>query len=342
MTVVHIYTKVSYKILFENLKSRLTNQGSFQKNTLMKIIRGLQNLPLYSGSVVTIGNFDGVHKGHQKILKTLVKKAQVMSLPSVLISFSPTPQHFFGYTQATLSNFKQKHYLLSDLGLDVHLIINFNYKFSQLEAYNFVQTILLDKLSMKYCLIGDDFRFGKGRVGSFELLQDLSKTNNFTLEKITSILYGNNHRISSSKIRSYLECGELSLASQMLGREFSITGKIIHGLKNGRTIGFPTINIPIKRKTSPVHGIFTVIVKLKGIIYQGVCSIGNRPIIGNKKTLLEVFLFDFNQQVYGLKAKVIFKYKIREEEEFDNFTALAQQIKIDVKEAKKYFKRLCN
>ncbi|MDC9714736.1 MAG: bifunctional riboflavin kinase/FAD synthetase [Gammaproteobacteria bacterium] len=302
----------------------------------MKLIRGLQNLNPYFGSVVTIGNFDGVHLGHQKIILRLVEKSKKIGVPCVLISFLPTPQSFFGHEQASLSSFKEKHALLSSLGLDTHLIIHFNQGFSQLEAQGFVQQILLDKLGMKHCLIGDDFRFGKGRKGDFALLQSLSKIQGFTVEKTPSVLH-NNCRISSSEIRSLLKQGELQAASQMLGYEFSITGKIIHGLKNGRNIGFPTINIPIQRKISPVHGIFAVMVELDGATYQGVCSVGNRPIIGGTKTLLEVFLFDFNRQVYGFKAKTIFKHKIRDERDFDDFSTLKKQIELDVADAKKYF-----
>ncbi|CAC9441377.1 Riboflavin kinase (EC / FMN adenylyltransferase (EC [uncultured Gammaproteobacteria bacterium] len=301
----------------------------------MKLIRGLQNLKNYAGSVVTIGNFDGVHIGHKKIISQLVKKSKELGLPSVLISFTPTPQSFFSREQASLSSFKEKHRLLSELDLDTHLIIRFNQAFSQLAAQTFVQEILLNKLNMKYCLIGDDFRFGKERKGSFELLQSLSKDKGFTVKETPSILC-NNRRVSSSAIRTLLKNGDTQSASQMLGHAFSITGKIIHGLKNGRAIGFPTINIPIQRKISPVHGIFAVTIELDGATYQGVCSVGNRPIIGGKKTLLEVFLFDFNQQVYGLEAKIIFKHKIREERNFADFKALKQQIELDVQNAKDY------
>lgn len=303
----------------------------------MKLIRGLHNLEKQQSSVVTIGNFDGMHAGHKKIILRLIEKSKAMGVPSVLISFSPTPQSFFGRPQAMLSSFKEKHGLLSKLGLDTHLIIRFNQAFSQLEASEFVQTILLDKLKMKHCLVGDDFRFGKGRKGDFELLKILSKINDFTVKKTLSILL-DNHRISSSEIRSLLEQGEMRLAAQMLGREFSIVGKVIHGLKNGRNIGFPTINIPIKRKISPVHGIFAVTVELQEKLYQGVCSIGNRPIVGGSKTLLEVFLFDFDEQVYGLEVKTVFKYKVRNERNFEDFEALKRQIELDVEIAKNFFK----
>ncbi len=303
----------------------------------MQLIRGLHNLKKQAGSVVTIGNFDGVHVGHEKIISRLVESAKVLGLPSVLISFAPTPQCFFGREQATLSNFKEKHRLLARLGVDEHLLIRFNQDFSELKAKDFIQQVLLDKLNMKHCLIGDDFRFGRGRQGDLKLLQNLSSANDFSVENTQSVLC-NDCRASSSEIRTLLTQGDLGDAAQMLGREFSINGKIIHGQKKGRTIGFPTINIPIKRKISPVLGVFATMVEIDGVVYQGVCNIGNRPTVNGTKTLLEVFLFDFDRDVYGLEAKVVFKHKIREEEKFDNFEALKQQISLDTQQAKAYFK----
>jgi len=305
----------------------------------MQLIRGLHNLKKHAGSVVTIGNFDGVHVGHDKIITKLVESAKTLGLPSVLISFAPTPQCFFGREQATLSNFKEKHQLLSKLGVDEHLLVYFNQAFSDIKAKDFVQQVLIDKLNIRHCLIGDDFRFGKNRQGDLALLQDLSKTKGFTVESTQSILC-NDSRASSSKVRALLSQGDLVGAAQMLGREFSISGKIIHGQQKGRTIGFPTINIPIKRKISPILGVFATIVEIQGVAYQGVCNIGNRPTINGTKTLLEVFLFNFNQEIYGLEAKVVFKHKIREEEKFDNFEALKQQIKHDAETAKKFFNQL--
>jgi len=303
----------------------------------MQLIRGLHNLKEHSGSVVTIGNFDGVHVGHEKIISRLTASAKKLGLPSVLISFAPTPQCFFGREQATLSNFKEKHCLLSQLGVDAHLLIHFNQAFSELEAKDFIQQVLLDKLNMKHCLIGDDFHFGKNRQGDLALLQSLSKANGFSVENTQSVLC-NDCRASSSEIRTLLSQGSLDEAAQMLGREFSISGKVIHGQQKGRTIGFPTINIPIKRKISPVLGVFATTVEINGVIFQGVCNIGNRPTINGTKTLLEVFLFDFDRDVYGLEAKVVFKHKIRDEEKFDSFETLKQQIELDTQQAKAYFK----
>ncbi len=303
----------------------------------MQLIRGLHNLKKHSGSVVTIGNFDGVHVGHEKIILRLVESAKALGLPSVLVSFSPTPQCFFGREQATLSNFKEKHRLLARLGVDKHLLIYFNQTFSELEAKDFIQQVLLDKLNMKHCLIGDDFRFGKNRQGDLKLLQNLSKSKDFSVENTQSILC-NDCRASSSEIRTLLTRGDLDAATQMLGREFSISGKIIHGQQKGRTIDFPTINIPIKRKISPVLGVFATTVEIQGVVFQGVCNIGNRPTVNGKKILLEVFLFDFDRDVYGVEVKVVFKHKIRDEERFDSFEALKQQIELDTQQAKAFFK----
>ena len=303
----------------------------------MQFIRGLHNLKNHAGSVVTIGNFDGVHVGHEKIILRLVESAKALGLPSVLISFSPTPQCFFGREQATLSNFKEKHQLLDRLGVDKHLLIYFNQTFSELKAKDFIQQVLLDKLNMKHCLIGDDFRFGKKRQGDLGLLQSLSKTKGFSVENTQSVLC-NDCRASSSEIRTLLAHGDLAAVTQMLGREFSISGKIIHGQQKGRAIGFPTINIPIKRKISPVLGVFATTVEVQGSVFQGVCNIGNRPTINGKEILLEVFLFDFDRDVYGIEVKVVFKHKIRDEEKFDSFEALKQQIELDTQQAKAFFK----
>ncbi len=302
----------------------------------MQIIRGLHNLKKHPGSVVTIGNFDGVHIGHQHIVNRLVKQSKLLGLPSVLISFSPTPQSFFTHEKATLSNFRQKHQLLKKLDLDVHLIIKFDREFSNMSADDFIQTILIDKLQMKFCLIGDDFRFGSGRAGDFKLLQDTSAQAGFKVENTQSIVR-DDCRASSSTIRDLLAKGKVESAAKMLGHEFSISGKVIRGKQLGRTIDFPTINIPIKRKISPVLGVFAVQVDIVGQSFNGVCNIGKRPTINGENILLEVFLFDFDQEVYGELATVVFKQRIRDERKFDSFDALKAQIILDTQSAKTYF-----
>ncbi|MDA7438151.1 bifunctional riboflavin kinase/FAD synthetase [Candidatus Pseudothioglobus singularis] len=302
----------------------------------MELIRGLHNLKKQPGCVLTIGNFDGIHLGHQEILKRLVSKSKKMGLPSLVVSFSVTPETFFGRPKARLSSFRDKHLFLESMGVDKHLLIRFNKGFSELSASSFINQILVEKIGVKHCFIGDDFRFGKGRLGDFSLLKAASHENNYTIEKLNSVLL-DGLRVSSSAVRSFLTDGNFTGAEKFLGRPFSISGKVAHGDKLGRTIGFPTANISIHRKLSPILGVYSVLVKLKSQTYNGVCNVGKRPTLGGKKTLLEVFIFDFNKEIYGEYATVIFKQKCREEKKFESFDELKKQIKKDVEKSRLFF-----
>jgi len=303
----------------------------------MELIRGLHNLKCLSGCVLTIGNFDGVHAGHQEILKKLVKKGTEEGLPSLVISFSVTPETFFGKPKARINNFRDKHLLLESLGVDKHLLIRFNKSFSELSAADFVNKILLKKIGMRHCFIGDDFRFGRGREGGFSMLKKMSLEKNFAIEKINGVSIGG-RRVSSSEIRKMLTEGDFETAEVFLGRPFSISGKVANGDKMGRTIGFPTANIGIKRKLSPVLGVYSVHVEHGSETHIGVCNVGKRPTLGGTKTLLEVFIFDFNQEIYGEYVNVIFRLKCRDEKKFNSFAELKCQIKKDVKKSRLFFK----
>ena len=303
----------------------------------MQLIRGLHNLKTQSSCVLTIGNFDGVHIGHQEIIKRLVEKSHKLKMPSLVISFSVTPESFFGRPKASLSNFRDKHSFLKSMGVDKHLLIRFNDSFSQTSAASFVENILVEKLKVRYCFIGDDFHFGKSRLGDYELLEKLSKPNNFIAENIGRVsLEG--QRVSSSAVRLCLSSGNFSMAERLLGRPFAISGRVSHGDKKGRTIGFPTINVDISRRLSPVLGVFNVLVETNKEIYYGVCNVGKRPTVGGEKTLLEVFIFDFNREIYGERVTIVFKQKSREEMKFDSLKELKQQIAKDVEIGKRYFK----
>ena len=302
----------------------------------MELIRGLHNLKKQPGCILTIGNFDGVHLGHQEILKKLVSKSKKMGLPSLVVSFSVTPETFFGRPKARLSSFRDKHLFLESMGVDKHLLIRFNKAFSELSASSFINQILVQKIGVKHCFIGDDFRFGKGRLGDFSMLKAASHENNYTIEKLNSVLL-DGLRVSSSAVRNFLTDGNFTGAEKFLGRPFSISGKVAHGDKLGRTIGFPTANISIHRKLSPILGVYSVLVKLKSQIYNGVCNVGKRPTLGGKKTLLEVFIFDFNEEIYGEYVTVIFKQKCREEKKFESFDELKTQIKKDVEKSRLFF-----
>ena len=302
----------------------------------MHLIRGLQNLKEQPGCVLTIGNFDGIHRGHQKIIKALVAKANTLGVPSIVISFSVPPESFFGRPKARLSSFRDKHLFLESLGVEKHLLIRFNKDFSQMSAQSFVEDVLLAKLKMRCCFIGDDFRFGKDRQGDYSMLENMAKTCDFVAQKVNRVTV-NGKRVSSSEIRELLRQGEFSMAEELLGRPFAIEGRIMHGEKRGRTIGFPTINISIGRKLSPVLGVFAVLIELNKKTYHGVCNVGKRPTIGGEKTLLEVNIFDFDKNVYGEHAKVLFRHRIREEMKFESVQQLQSQIASDANIARRYF-----
>ena len=303
----------------------------------MQLIRGLHNLKKQSDCVLTIGNFDGIHTGHQEIIKRLVEKAHELKIPSLVISFSVTPESYFGRPKARLSSFRDKHLFLKSMGVDKHLLIRFNNSFSQTSATSFVKNILVEKLKVRYCFIGDDFHFGKARIGNYKLLERLSKPNKFFAEKVGKVVF-ENQRVSSSAVRQCLSSGDFSMAEKLLGRPFAISGRVFHGDKKGRTIGFPTINVGISRRLSPVLGVFNVLIEINKELYQGVCNVGKRPTVGGEKTLLEVFIFDFKGDIYGEHVNIVFKHKSREEMKFGSFEELKQQITKDVESGKKYFK----
>ena len=307
----------------------------------MELIRGLHNLKNLSGCVLTIGNFDGVHVGHQEILKKLVKKAKELGLPSLVISFSVTPETFFGRPKARINNFRDKHLLLESLGVDKHLLIRFNKSFSELRAAEFVNKVLVEKTGVRYCFVGDDFRFGKDREGGFSMLKKMSLEHNFALQKINGVSIGG-LRVSSSEIRKMLTKGDFKSAETFLGRPFSISGKVAHGAQIGRTIGFPTANIGIKRRLSPVLGVYSVHIEHSSKTYTGVCNVGKRPTLGGTKTLLEVFVFDFDQEIYGENVNVIFRQKCRNEIKFGSFDELKKQIEKDVEKSRGFFNDLLN
>jgi len=303
----------------------------------MQLIRGLHNLKKHSGCVLTIVNFDGIHTGHQKIIKKLVEKAHELKLPSLIISFSVTPESFFGRPKARLSSFRDKYLFLKSMGVDKHLLIRFNDSFSQTSATSFVENVLVERLKVRHCLIGDDFRFGKDRLGDYRLLEKLSETYNFIAENVGRVsLEG--QRVSSSAVRLCLSSGNLIMAEKLLGRPFAISGKVSHGDKRGRTIGFPTINVGISRRLSPVLGVFNVLVETNKETYYGVCNVGKRPTVGGEKILLEVFMFDFKREIYGERVTIVFRQKSREEMKFDSLEDLKLQIAKDVEIGKQYFK----
>ena len=303
----------------------------------MKTFRDIEKLPQIEGSVVTIGNFDGIHLGHQKIIAQLKEHAEKLKVPSVVISFNPTPQNFFGADHAVLSSYEEKDFFLTSLGINYHLVINFNKEFSNINAQTFIEEFLLRKLNIKLCLVGDDFRFGKNRVGDFSLLQENGVKHGFAVEETATIEH-NQIRISSTRIRECLQQNNLEETKKLLGRSYSISGKIVRGQQRGRTINFPTINILPNRSKSPVSGVFAVKVKLSGQTYFGICNAGHKPTVNGREFLFETHIFDFEKDVYEQFAEIVFLKHVRPEKKFNSFAELKDQIEKDVIEAKKFFK----
>ena len=306
----------------------------------MKLIRGLHNLnrPL-PGCVATIGNFDGVHLGHQHVINQLKAVAEIKNLPSVVMLFEPQPVEFFAPERAPrrLARLRDKINHLSELGIDFLVCLNFNRALANLSAEQFVQQILLDRLQIKHLVIGDDFRFGKARGGDFSYLQQRGHEAGFEVEN-THTLEIDNERVSSTRIRQCLARNDLTTARQLLGRPYTLSGKVVHGQKLGRQLGFPTINLKMGKRPIAVSGIFAVLVKgLDNRILRGVASIGTRPTVNGSGTILEVYILNFSELIYGRCVDVEILHKIRDEEKFDSLNALTVQINQDINDAKNYF-----
>lgn len=304
----------------------------------MLLIRGLHNLrPGHRGCVATIGNFDGVHLGHQAVFAALSARARAMALPSLVILFEPQPAEFFRPLQAPprLTRLREKLAAIGDCGIDRVLLIRFDRDFATVDARGFVDRVLVGELGIRHLYVGDDFRFGRDRAGDSALLVEMGKTRNFGVEShVTEIVAGG--RISSTRIREALARGDLVEAGRCLGRRYRLCGRVVHGNQRGRTIGFPTINLPLLRRSPPLRGVFAVRVHgLGGQVLAGVANIGNRPTLdGDDRFLLEVHLFDFAEQVYGRHVEVEFVARIRDEQKFASFDALREQIHRDVLRAR--------
>ena len=268
----------------------------------MQLIRGLYNIkPQHKGCVATIGNFDGVHLGHQAVLKQLVNCAQKEKLPSVVITFEPLPPEYFHGEKAParISRFREKFVLLDKYHIDRVLCLRFNSTLACLPAEEFIKKILVDALGIRTLVIGDDFCFGHQRRGDFSLLKKCGEQYGFSvLATETQQLEG--QRIGSSRVRIALANGQFKEAKQLLGHSYVMSGHVVHGDKRGRLLGFPTANLFLKRRVIPLQGVFAVLVHgLSQKPLYGVANVGRRPTVDGKQFLLEVYLFDFNQEIYG-------------------------------------------
>ena len=305
-----------------------------------EFINGLAGLgSRHLGCVATIGSFDGVHRGHQAVLRQVIDKAKEQSLPSLVMVFEPQPHEYFSReaAPARLMRLREKVAALFAEGMDRVLCLKFNHALRSLSAVDFIEKVLIDGIGVKHLIIGDDFRFGCDRAGDFALLKKKGAELGFTVTDTRTELE-TGERISSTRIRQLLEQDDLAGAAGLLGRQFSVCGKVVYGSKLGRTIGFPTLNIGLGRYRSPIHGVYAVKVEVAGEVFSGAANIGVKPTVTRqKKPLLEVFVFDFSRDIYGQYVKVIFKKKIRNEMKFASVNELTEQIARDVSEIKHYF-----
>ncbi len=292
-------------------------------------------------SAVTIGNFDGVHLGHRAMLRRLVEAAKQRGLVPCAITFEPHPREFFAPDKAParLSSLREKLQMLGECGIDHVHICAFNQAFSQLAAETFIERILVASLQTRFLLIGDDFRFGARRSGDFAMLQAYGAQSGFEVAAMGSVTL-DELRISSTAVREALVTGDLDLAGRLLGRPYSISGRVVDGDKLGRDIGFPTANIQLKHNHPPLTGIFVVQVRgLADAPLPGVASLGVRPTVKeNGRPVLEVHLLDFDRSIYGQHVCVDFLARLRDEEKYPDLPTLINQIGRDAENARQYFR----
>jgi riboflavin kinase/FMN adenylyltransferase len=307
----------------------------------MRITHGFR--PLGTPHAVTIGNFDGLHLGHQAMLARLQDVARARGLPSCVLSFEPHPREFFAPEQAParLSSLREKAECLQQMGIDRLHVFRFDRAFSALTAEAFIEQVLGTTLQARYVLVGDDFRYGAKRAGDFALLERLGRSLGFDAEFLPTVEVAG-ERSSSTAVRQALAAGELEHAAHLLGRPYSISGRVVHGDKLGRDIGFPTANIQLKHNRPPLMGIFAVeLYGLNGEPLPGVASLGRRPTVkgADAVPVLEVHLFDFKAEIYGRRVRVDFLHKLRDEEKYPDLDSLVAQIRRDVDNAKHFLKQ---
>ena len=286
---------------------------------------------------LTIGNFDGVHLGHQAMLQRLREAAQCLGVPTAVLTFEPHPREFFApeNAPARLTTLREKLELLREYGVNQVHVIRFNRAFAALSPQQFIEELIVEKLRARWLLVGDDFRFGAKRVGETSLLQQAAQQFGFDLQSMASVEVAG-ERVSSTGVRDALASGDFARAARLLGRAYSIGGRVAHGKKLGRQLGFPTANIALRRKRVPFTGIYAV--KLHGIDSNplpGAASLGVRPTVMNAAApVLEIHILDFDRDIYGRRVKVEFVQKLRDEEKYPDLESLRRQISIDVEHAR--------
>ncbi len=300
----------------------------------MRLSRSIDSFPfelVADGSVATIGSFDGLHLGHQKLLGHVLNYAKAGGIPSIVMSFEPTPKEFFSQKQppARLMRFREKFEALADFGVDVFFCPRFDEAMKNISADTFIRRILIHSMNVTHLVIGDDFRFAQDRAGHLQTLQRAGAALDFLVEQMSSVIV-DDVRVSSTVIRDALWKGDMELARQLLGKEYRMSGRVIEGKRLGRKLGYPTANVNLNRLQSAVMGIFAVRVSGRGWgPLDAVASVGTRPTFEVTKPLLEVHIFDFDKDIYGEYIHVDFIARLRSEEKFDDVKDLIEQMHRD-------------
>ncbi len=308
----------------------------------MELIRSLNNLKKHHKKcVASIGNFDGLHLGHQEIILQLKEVSNKYDLPTAIVIFEPQPQEYFSpdNAPARLTRLREKIEGFNQLDIDRLVILRFDKKLFNLVAKEFVEQILIDSLNIRHLVVGDDFRFGKNRQGDYSMLKKMTNEFSYELDYTNTCLFAG-QRISSTRLRQALADDDLKLVSQLLGRNYIISGRVVHGNKRGTGLGFPTANMELHRLRSPVAGIY--ITRVHGINdknYPAVTSIGTRPIFDGEDMCMETHILDFNEDLYTKHIRVEFLQKLRHEEKYSDIDALKKAIEIDIQNAREYFSK---
>ncbi|MFB5649240.1 bifunctional riboflavin kinase/FAD synthetase [Leptospira wolffii] len=305
----------------------------------MKILRSLESLKtdLNTPTVVTLGNFDGIHLGHQALLERTKEISLEKGVPSCVVTYYPNPALVLGKDKDSggITTQSDKETLIESYGIDWLIVVPFTLEFAQIEAEDFLKNVLIDGLGAKHILIGFNHCFGKGRRGDYELLKRYSSELGYELEKLDPVFLGNT-KLSSSHVRSLLRSGKVEEAEECLGREFSVSGSVVEGHKRGRAIGFPTANVrPLPELILPGIGVYAGRTEIDGKTYPSMINIGNNPTFGDNVVSLESHIFDFSGDIYGKTVRILFTSKIREEIKFSGVDALVSQLKKDEEVSRK-------
>ena len=306
----------------------------------MEIINGLHNIAAkHIGNVITLGNFDGVHRGHQMLLDALCAKGKALAVPSTLITFEPQPREFFAGAEVPprLTRLREKVRLLSETGLDRMVLLPFNDRTAQLPAEWIIEVLLHKMLGARYVVVGDDFRFGRAREGDYAMMASAGELLGFEVGSMSTLVQGDT-RISSTRVRQALSQGDFKTAETLLGHEYFIMGRVVYGRQLGRQLGVPTANIRLQRYKAALEGVYCVSVEgIDDEIHPGIANIGVRPTVDGKEPLLEVHIFDYSGNLYGQLLTVKFQRKLRDEHTFESIDALKTQIDADLITARTFF-----